>query len=167
MQVRHVMSRTLTSIRPGASLLEARGLMRERHVKRVLVVDGEGHLVGVLDRRDIREQYIVHLLSAPAPVPDVGDLVESEGDVDAVLARMTVEEAMSHTPLTVRADASVDTAALLMHKAHLYGLPVLDNGRLVGMLNERAVFGALVSIVNALQREAPGLLDRVLEADKA
>ena len=167
MEVRHIMSKVMVTISPGTSLLEARRLMREKHVKRALVVDAKGRLVGVLDRRDIRERYIVHLLSHPAAQHKTV-CVESLGeDVDQVLSQMTVEDAMASSPLTVRADASVETAALLMQKTHLYGLPVLDDGRLVGMLNERAVFGALVRIVSALRQQSPGMLEQVMDSAPA
>jgi len=51
----------------------------------------------------------------------------------------TVQEHMTPDPVTVDADASVAAAAQLMRERNIRHLPVLEGGRLVGVLSERDV----------------------------
>ncbi len=76
---------------------------------------------------------------------------------------MFVRERMTRHPLTVSPDASVHKAQVLMCEGHVRQLPVVDHGRLVGIVSmgdiyRRAPLGTLV--LDA--REAEQLLDHVL-----
>lgn len=51
----------------------------------------------------------------------------------------TIQKYMSTTPHTIRPDLSLAAADKLMHDNHIRHLPVLDGGRLVGLLSQRDI----------------------------
>jgi CBS domain-containing protein len=111
--VRDVMSTSLLTVEPNASLVEAAAQMHARRVGAALVFEGE-HLVGILTERDV--------LRAVA-----GGDVES-GDVGAW---------MTHHPETIGPDETTGHAAALMIHGGFRHLPVLDGDRAAGIVSIR------------------------------
>ena len=61
------------------------------------------------------------------------------------IAAMTVGEAMTDKPITVKPDTGIDTIAALMVDSNLHTLPVLEQGRLVGIIGKEDVLRTLLS----------------------
>jgi acetoin utilization protein AcuB len=110
------------------SASEAYERMRARGVRRMPVVNAHGSLVGMLTRSDIE---------AAVALPR-----DEEGWRSArfALAGTTIAELMATDLVTVDAEASVAAAANAMIQAHVSGLPVLRDGRLVGIITESDIF---------------------------
>lgn len=123
MFVRQLMTRSPVSVSPKAMLSEALEKMTEGKFRRVPVVQ-EGVLVGILTDRDIR-QYV------------------------GVEARTRVEAAMVESPLTVSPTLTVEEATQFMLKHQISGLPVLENGQLVGILTTSDILKAFLEIIGA------------------
>jgi CBS domain-containing protein len=117
--VAEVMSGAPLLVGPDDTLGEAAEKMRTRDAGSVLVVSCGG-LVGILTSRD--------LLRAAA-----GRTRSSEA---------RVREWMTAEPVVATADTSLEAAALLMTEHGIHHLPVVDNGRPVGMVGLREVAGA-------------------------
>ena len=133
MRVHEVMSHQLITVRPTDSLKTAEekmGLARCRHLP---VVDEAGTLVGILSDRDCR---LAHL--SPAT------LRESWQD-EAVLEQTPVEAFMSHEVLTIESSATVGKAALLLLNNRINALPVMKEGRLIGMVTSSDLLKALIA----------------------
>ena len=111
--VGEIMSRGLLSIDAAASLAEAARRMSERHVGAVLVMEGE-RLRGILTERDV--------LRAVAA-----------GTVEGAL----VADWMTQSPETIEASESPGHAASLMIHGGFRHLPVVDGGRLAGIISIR------------------------------
>ncbi len=111
--VRAHMSSGLLSCEPGTRLAEAARRMDERGVGAILVLEG-ARLAGILTERDI--------LRAVA---------RGYGADDAVADWMT------HHPETIEASDSTEHAAVIMIHGGFRHLPVLDEGRVAGMLSIR------------------------------
>ena len=107
------MTRELLTIEPDARLAEAARRMTDRGVGAVVVFDGD-RLAGILTERD--------LLKALAT-----------GYRDDT----SVSQWMTRNPDTVDADEATDQAASLMIHGGFRHLPVLDEGRVVGILSIR------------------------------
>ncbi len=60
---------------------------------------------------------------------------------------LIVRQVMSQNPVTIEADAYVSQAWDLMTERHIWHLPVVDHGRLVGLLSERQIRDAMPSVV--------------------
>jgi CBS domain-containing protein len=107
------MSRNLLTIEPDARLGEAAKRMVERGVGAVLVLDGE-RLAGILTERDV--------LKAVAAGLD---------------ERAGVSEWMTRQPETIEPSDSTDHAAALMIHGGFRHLPVVEEGRVVGIVSIR------------------------------
>ncbi len=118
--VRDIMSGTLVSVEPTATVAEAATVMGGRHVGSTLVMDG-GALVGIFTERDI-----LRALSQ---------------DFDAPGHR--VSDWMTASPLTIPPGMSVAEALDLMLSKGFRHLPVEDQGKVIGVVSMRDLSGAI------------------------
>ena len=119
--------RAIFSVEPQASVLDAIRLMAEHHVG-ALVVMRAAALEGIVSERDYARKVILRgRSSAETPVRDI----------------------MSSPVLTVSLETSVEQCMQLMTDRHVRHLPVVDGGRVVGLVS----IGDLVKAVIAEQRE--------------
>lgn len=112
--VRDVMTAGPVTVPPDATLIDAAQQMRDKDIGDVLVVDMEGRLRGIVTDRDI----VVRALA------------------DGREARATtVGDVCSPDPVSVAPDDAVDRAVDMMRDKAIRRLPVIDNGRLVGVVS--------------------------------
>lgn len=131
MNVREVMTSDPVTIGPGTPLPDATRLMKQRGIRHLPVVDDAGRLLGVLTDRDIR-----HAAFVPA-------LAEYLGWEARRLKAPRVRDVMTWSVVTTHPDATLVQAGLTMFQRRIGSLPVVDNGRLVGILTERDILAAL------------------------
>ncbi|MBI5880082.1 MAG: CBS domain-containing protein [Chloroflexi bacterium] len=127
MLVRDWMTPNPVTIGPKSRLPQARKLMLEKRIRRLLVVEG-GRLVGIVTRGDIRE----------AQPPDAEQLTLYE--LNFHTTTITIEKIMTRDPLKVSPDAPIVEAARLMLEYKVGGLPVCDGGKLVGIITDSDLF---------------------------
>jgi CBS domain-containing protein len=109
--VRALVRRAPVTVAPQTSIRAAAELMREQRVSSVLVVD-DGRLFGLVTDRDLRNRALADGLDPSAPVIDIATVA----------------------PLTVGVDAPGFEALLLMARHAIHHVPVMDEGRVVGMV---------------------------------
>lgn len=119
-----VMSTQLWTIEQNEKLAEADEVMRARRVRHLLAVDEEGALTGVLSQRDIYHGGLLKALG-------YGTRAKQKA-----LEGLLVKEAMTADPVTASPEMALRDAARLMVERKLGCLPVVDAGRLVGILTE-------------------------------
>jgi acetoin utilization protein AcuB len=140
MLVQDVMQRVVATVAPEASVREAVRLARQRGIRHVPVLD-KGRLVGIVSDRDLKE-----VLAACAAREELG-----EGDP---VARTRVDMIMTREVVTAAPTTLVTDAAARMLERRISALPVLDGERLVGIVTETDVLGALLAAVRG-QAAAP------------
>ena len=119
--------RQVFSIASGAAVLEAIRLMAERHVGALLVMEGEA-LRGIVSERDYaRKVILMGRSSADTPVRDI----------------------MTATVITVQPETPVEECMQIMTEQRVRHLPVIESGRVVGMVS----IGDLVKAVIAEQQQ--------------
>lgn len=150
MKVKDVMSRHVVSVAPDASLKEAAQLLVERRISGLPVVDGDGGVVGVLSEEDLlfKEQGDPHVPSWLSVVINPAAVADSRK-----LEARVVREAMTSPPLTVGPNRPVAAAAQLMLGAHVKRLPVVEDGRLVGIVTRADLVRAFVRSDDEIARE--------------
>jgi acetoin utilization protein AcuB len=121
MTVRDIMTRTTETASPDETVLEARDRFREGGFRHLPVVE-DGRLLGVVSDRDVLR----------AAGPSLG-LNEFEPDVGTNIDR-PLREIMTRDVVTADPLMSVEEAADTMLRYEVSALPVLDEGRLVGIL---------------------------------
>jgi len=138
MKVRELMTADVVSVRPDASLREAATLLTEHRISGLPVVIGGGEVVGVLSEADIVAKASG---AAPGHGGPLSWLFDPEIEERKVVAR-TVGEAMTSPPLTIAPTRPVHEAARKMTSDHVNRLPVVEDGKLVGILTRADIVRA-------------------------
>lgn len=122
-KVDELMTTTVESMRVGETLDLARIIMRIGRIRHLPVVDGEGRVIGLITQRDILRAWVGH--------------TDPARENPAEIAKQIPVDMLMNTDVTTIA---VDTPALVaaeIMQSHKYGcLPVVDDGKLVGILTE-------------------------------
>jgi len=125
------MSRNIPVCSPDDGLDKAIQVMREKKVRQLFVTEGE-RVVGVLSRIDLQ-----HVLPSTATTLAVNEM-------NYQLSRMKVRDYMTRQVITVASDATIEEAARLMHDRDVSGLPVVKDGKLVGLINRTMMLAAFI-----------------------
>lgn len=129
------MTKNPMTVSPDTKIDEAANLMKTRGFRRLPVVE-DGKLVGFISDRDI-------MRVAPSPATTL-----SKWEINSLLAKISVAEIMQKNVISVRSDATIEEAALLMYKNRIGGMPVVSSvGAVVGVITETDIFKALVDIM--------------------
>ena len=124
--------------------------MMENGIRRLPVVNDDGHLVGILSERDARTVLLPHEVKAPAVPP-------------AAENPTLVKDAMSRTVFVVGPEERVVDAVRIMHDRKVSGLPVVKNGRCVGMITVQDLLEVLLAALDHRLNEVnEAILDETL-----
>ncbi len=123
MLVRERMTPDPVIIGPQAMLATAQEYMTVGHFRRLPVIQ-DGILIGILTDRDIRWHA-------------------------GAEERTKVQAAMTESPLTVPPDMAVEEATKLMLRDQISGLPVVENGKLVGIITASDILNAFLEMTGA------------------
>jgi CBS domain-containing protein len=130
-KVRDWMTKGVISISPNASISNAHQIMKEHGVRRLVVIDHE-RLIGLITIGDVRE-------ASPSDATTL-----SIWELNYLWAQLTIEKVMSRDVLTIKPDQPILDAAEMMLDHKISGLPVVEDGVVVGMLTESDIFRMLV-----------------------
>ncbi|HEX9440054.1 MAG TPA: CBS domain-containing protein [Roseiflexaceae bacterium] len=119
-------------VSPTTTLEAARCLMEQHHVRRLPVVR-DGRLVGIISYGDLRA-------AQPSRVTTL-----SVYEWRALLSQTTIEECMTHSPVTIAPDATTLEAAQKMLTNKIGGLPVVKGARVVGVITESDLLRLLIT----------------------
>jgi acetoin utilization protein AcuB len=134
MKVRDVMTWNVATVSSDTPMMEARKIMDAHGIRRLPVLD-KGKLVGMVSKERI-------INSAPSPATSL-----SVWEINYLLAKMTVKEVMTKNPVTVDPDMSVEAAIALAQKSGVGALPVVENGKLVGIATTNDFFYKILNPV--------------------
>jgi CBS domain-containing protein len=150
MRVKDVMTTDVATVEQRTLLKEVARLMVERGVSGVPVVNSEGVVLGVVSEGDL----IVKAASRPESAGVLGTLFRSAAIDERRLSATTACEAMSTPPVTIDIDRPVSDAARLMVEHGVNRLPVLNDGRLVGIVSR-------ADLVRSFVRSDADILDEL------
>ena len=154
MKAREIMTMEVLSVSPDASIVDAVRLMLQNRISGLPVVDREGMLVGVVTEGDFlrraetgtqrkRARWIEFFMS-PAQFAD--EYVHTHG--------RKVADVMTSTLITITEDTRLDDIVSLMERSNVKRLPVLQQGRVVGIVSRANLLHALASVVGELPASA-------------
>ncbi|MBI9083438.1 MAG: CBS domain-containing protein [Desulfobacterales bacterium] len=115
------------TITAKASIQDAIEVMKTNSIRHLPVVSREGKLVGLLTLADLKQGLI------PAMVADV-----------------TLADLIIQNPIVVGPDDDIETAARLIYKHKIGGMPVVTKGRVVGILTETDILRAFIDMMGIL-----------------
>lgn len=139
MQAKDLMQRSVVTVRPTATLAEAARVLLAAGVNSAPVVDEQGHLLGMVGLKDI--------LRAPVP-SDHASLVTrytTLHDRAGAVAVTRVQTVMARRVVRVDPATSVEEVAALLVNRGRHPIPVLEDGRVVGVIGRADIVRAILA----------------------
>ncbi|HXX88119.1 MAG TPA: CBS domain-containing protein [Candidatus Acidoferrum sp.] len=127
--VRDIMSKNVKVVRPDTTMKEVVATMNKFGIGSVIVVQG-GRPVGIITERDILTREV-----EPNLPPET----------------LTARHVMTSPIVTIDEEASIEEAARLMTKKKAKKLPVMNNGKLVGMLTYTDIVFKVPAMLSTLE----------------
>ena len=147
LKAKDIMTRNVVTVSPETKIDQAGKLLLENHFNGLPVVDQAGRLKGVNCQDDLIVQQ------KKFPLPSVFTLLDgvipltSSKHLEKEIQKMaatTVGQAMTPDPLTVDPETTVEEIATLMVKKNIHTLPVVDKGKLVGVVGKEDILRTLM-----------------------
>ena len=153
MLVRQVMTTDVVTFAPDETVEVATRRLLERDVDGAPVVDGAGEVIGMLSSDDLLVQETqLHYPTVFSLFGAYLELPSSHRRFEAELRRAVaavVSDVMERDPVTCSPDDTLERAATLMHERKVSRLPVLEGGRLAGIVARGDLLRALITTPEA------------------
>ena len=124
LRVRDFMTPTVVTVRPDDTIARAYELMLDNRFRHLVVVDGDGDLVGLLTHRDLLRHALIERSDLPLSLQR------------GILRRIRVEEVMTSEVETAEPGQWLQEVAVVMFENKYGCLPVVEGSRVVGILTE-------------------------------
>ncbi len=140
--VAEIMTREPYTLGPDDNLADARKLMAEHHIRHIPILAGDGSLVGLVSHRDV--------LAAE----DSSIIRGREGD-DKTESYVALSSIMTSPVQTVDEHASLRGTAMHLQKNRMGCLPVLRDGKLVGIVTDSDFVAIAINLMEQLEASEP------------
>ena len=122
MFIREIMGKQLITIRPSSTVAQAIEIMRNNHIRHLPVTDDKAHLLGLISDRDLRDA-----------TPSVFNELDEDDKLDY---ETPISDIMTKEVITGTVDDFIEDAASLFYEFKISSLPILSDGKLVGIITE-------------------------------
>jgi CBS-domain-containing membrane protein len=142
-----IMTSDVITLTPETDIAKAAKILLDNGINGAPVVDEAGRVLGILCQSDLVVQQ------KRVPVPTIFTLLDgfvsltSSKQIEKQvrkIAALTVAEAMTANPVNIQSDTELETIATLMVDRRFHTLPVVDKGRLVGIVGKQDVLRTLL-----------------------
>ena len=140
MLVRERMTAHPITISADTPVSEALNFMRQNRVRRLPVLDKRGSLVGIVAEKDL-------LYASPSPATSL-----SVYEIGYLLSKLKVSEIMVREVITVAPDCPLEEAARIMVDHRIGGLPVVENGQMIGIITQTDIFKVFLEMLGAREQ---------------
>ncbi len=144
---KEIMTTDVITVNPDTEITAATRILLEKRINGLPVLDAERRLVGILCQSDLVSQQ------KKLPLPSfftfldgfipLNSMKHVERQLEKAVA-LTVSRVMSLNPISVSPDTEISTIAALMVDRNYHTLPVLEDGRLVGVIGKEDILRTLV-----------------------
>jgi CBS domain-containing protein len=150
MRAHQIMTRSVITVTPETSVVDAANIMLQRHVSGLPVVNSAGHLVGIISEGDFirrseigtqrqRGRFMKFILGAGK---EASDFVHEHG--------RKIAEIMTPEPLTINEDTDLEKIVEIMEKNNVKRLPVTRGDKLVGIVSRSNLLQAVASLADEI-----------------
>lgn len=133
MQIKHWMTPDPISVEPDLPLIDAQQIMKKNRIRRLPVVE-KGKLVGMVTHRIIRE-------ASPSTATSL-----SIHELNYLIVKLKVKDVMRKDPITVSPNDLVIDVILKGSQKGIGAFPVVDQGKLVGIVTESEILRSMLHI---------------------
>ncbi|NOY87744.1 MAG: CBS domain-containing protein [Deltaproteobacteria bacterium] len=141
MFARDYMTKAIATVHPDDLVIDVAKTMQHEGIRHVPVVEN-GRLVGIVSRNTLRD-------ASPSKATDL-----SKREINFLLSKMKVREVMKKEVITCGPDAHVEDVARTMQTKRIGAMPVVEKGKLLGILTNNDMFRILMKI---LGMDGPGV----------
>jgi CBS domain-containing protein len=148
--VGEIMERDPVTVAPETSVQDVVATLREHQLPGVPVVEADGKVVGIVTETDLvlpdedGDLHIPHYINLFGGTVFLESLGRFEERLNKAFAA-DADDMMTRDPDTVGPDTSIRDAARLIHDRGHNRLPVVEDGKLVGVVTRLDVLGALTA----------------------
>jgi acetoin utilization protein AcuB len=132
MNVAKRMMRNPVHVDENDSMKKAMDLLKEHEIRHLPVLKDGEKLVGILSERDIKQ-------ASPSPATAL-----EIREIYYLLDKVKVKQIMTRRPYTISSTAPIEEAALILREKKIGCLPVVEEGRLVGIITETDILDAFI-----------------------
>ena len=133
------MTHPVISVGPDVPVMDALDMLRREHIRRAPVIEN-GKLVGFVSENDLRN-------ASPGQATTL-----SVWEINYLVSKITVRKVMTREVVTTIEDTPIEEAARIMADHKVGGLPVLRDGKVVGIITETDVFKVMLEMLGARQK---------------
>jgi acetoin utilization protein AcuB len=153
MKIKHWMTPDPITVHPETPIIDAKKILKDHNIRRLPVVDKKGKLVGIVTYRNIIE-------ASPSQATSL-----SIHELNYLVLKLQVKDVMRKDPITISPEDSIIDVILEGHKKGIGAFPVLDKGKLVGIVTETEIFNAMIRIFGTRAESEIIVLENVGEED--
>jgi len=157
------MTTKVFTLAPDDNIMSAIKLLKEKKIKHIPVVKNDSTIVGILSDRDIKDY-------TPSKVTTF-ELKE----LNYILFTAKVKEIMKKKVISATPNMAIEEAAMIMFDNNIGCLPVVEKGKLAGIISDKDLFRVLVDITGVrhggnrfyvVMKDKPGVTGEVLDIVK-
>ncbi|MCK5686981.1 CBS domain-containing protein [bacterium] len=144
---RDIMETDVITVSPETDIITAAQILLKNHINGVPVVDSDDRLCGILCQSDLifqqKKLSIPSFFSFFDGVIPLSSSKEMDKEIQKIAA-VNIGQAMVKNPVSAHLDMPVSEIANLMVEKHFHTIPVVDEGRLVGIIGKEDVLKTLI-----------------------
>jgi len=147
LKAKDIMTKAVITVSPDMEIVNAAKILLENRINGAPVIDETGKLVGILCQSDLIAQQ------KKLPIPSfftfldgliaMTSMKQLEKQVQKIAA-VTVAQAMTPDPVTVRPDTDIEAVAALMVDQSFHTIPVVEEGELLGIVGKEDILKTLM-----------------------
>jgi CBS-domain-containing membrane protein len=145
--VKEIMKTDVITVSPETEITHATKILLENHINGLPVINENSKLVGIICQSDVIAQQkklpipsFFSFLDGFIPLSSMKNIDKEVKKISAV----TVSQAMTPNPVSVRPDTLIEVVAALMVDNNFHTLPVVEGGKLVGIVGKEDILRTLV-----------------------
>jgi CBS domain-containing protein len=135
-----IMATDVITVSPSTTLAEARSVMKEHRIRHLPVVDANEELVGLLTQSDV-------LAATDSFLRDEENRIRARG--------ISIKDVMVTKVATVAKNANLREVALFLEKRRIGCLPVVTDGKLVGIITDTDFVGVAINLLEQIEELEP------------
>jgi len=147
LKAKDIMTRAVITVSPDMEIVNAAKILLENRINGAPVLDETGKLVGILCQSDLIAQQkklpipsFFTFLDGLIPLTSMKQLEKQVQKIAAV----TVAQAMTPNPVTVKPDTDIEAVAALMVDQSFHTIPVVEEGVLLGIVGKEDILKTLM-----------------------